>query len=87
MQFSPNTLGKMLMAVMFKYTLVPYYYTELTLISQYGGTFFQPLYFEFPNDHGAYKDIQNNIMLGPGLKASFLTNSLASGNYDFYFPK
>ena len=77
----------MLVAIFYKYWVVPYYFTEMNYISKHGGTLFQPLYFQFPNDPMAYKDVQNNIMLGPGLKASILTDSMAAGNYDFYFSK
>lgn len=54
-----------------KYRLIPYYFTELTLLNTHGGSFFQPLYFEFPSDGKAYQDVHENIMLGQALKASF----------------
>jgi len=34
-------------AIYIKYCLVRYYYTELSLISQNGGMFVKPMYFEF----------------------------------------
>jgi alpha-glucosidase (family GH31 glycosyl hydrolase) len=36
----------------------------------FGGSFFKPLFFEFPNDPKAYQNIEINIMLGDALKAS-----------------
>lgn len=81
----------MIRAMNLKYRLNVYYYTELHLLSIHGGTFFQPMYFEFPNDPKAYMDTHNNIMLGQGLKASIFlgeppTSTIPTAQYDFYFP-
>lgn len=35
-----------------------------------GGSFFKPLFFEFPNDPECYKEVEINILLGDALKAS-----------------
>lgn len=37
-------------AIRLKYSLIPYYATEFNLISVHGGSFFQPVFFEFPHD-------------------------------------
>lgn len=39
------------------------YYTQ--------GTFFKPMFFEFPEDPNAYIDITQNVMVGEALKVSF----------------
>lgn len=68
-----------------KLALVPYYYTGLTTLSKRGGAFYKPLFFEFPNDPEAYKDLPHNVMLGSGMKASFQsTTDVNVTNY--YFP-
>lgn len=60
-----------------KYHLIKYYYTHLFLASIDGtGPFFNPLFYEFPDDTNAYKDIHYNVMLGPSLKLSVNTNAL-----------
>jgi len=43
-------------AIKTKYTLVRYYYTQLSTLSSVGGAFFKPLFFEFPSDAQAYLD-------------------------------
>lgn len=65
-------------AIETKYSLIKYYYTELSLIHANGGSFFKPLFFEFPfyDDPGTYEDQENNVMLGSRLKLSILTNAL-----------
>ena len=34
-----------------KLALLNYYYTELSAISEEGGAFFRPLFFDYPQDH------------------------------------
>lgn len=58
-------------AMQTKLALVPYYYTGLTELNKRGGAFYKPLFFEFPNDPNAYKNLTHNVMLGSGMKASF----------------
>ena len=73
-------------AILLKYLLIPYYYTELDYIHIEGGSLFKPLFFEFPTDPVAYEHNHNDIMIGPAIKASILTNSSIEGEYNFYFP-
>ncbi len=57
-------------AIKIKYALVRYYYTELFSLSTKDGegTFFKPLFFEFPDyEYGRY-EIEYNFMLGSALK-------------------
>lgn len=47
-----------------KYALVRFYYSEISKLSMDGGAFYQPVFFEFPNDINAYVNQTDNIMLG-----------------------
>lgn len=55
----------------------------------FGGSFFKPIFFEFPNDPLAYQNVEINILLGDALKASIQStdgkDSIASTEY--YFPE
>jgi alpha-glucosidase (family GH31 glycosyl hydrolase) len=74
-------------AIYTKYTFIRYYYTQLTLMQQGQiGTFYKPLYFEFPDDIKAYDETERNIMLGDALKLSVVSNELGTTKADFYFP-
>lgn len=59
-----------------KYRLIPYYYTQLQKLSKYGGAFFKPLFFEFPNDNDATVSQEHNVMLGGALKLSIQSTTL-----------
>jgi alpha-glucosidase (family GH31 glycosyl hydrolase) len=74
-------------AIRLKYSLVRYYYTSLFDISTRGtGTFYKPLFFEFPEDPKASMSIENNPMIGSALKLSLNSESLSQKTTDFYFP-
>ncbi len=47
----------MIQAIRNKYRLAKYYYTQMYLVSQNGGSFLQPLFFQFPNDPNAKSDL------------------------------
>jgi len=53
-----------------RYGYIKYYYSHFHDIYEFGGSFFKPLFFEFPEDSNTYEAIQINIMLGDALKAS-----------------
>lgn len=75
-------------AIQIKYSMVRYYYTQLSLMSMgEAGPFYKPLYFEFPNDINAYKDTERNVMIGDALKLSVVSNALNVTSAEFYFPK
>ena len=77
----------MKLGVQTKYHMIRYYYTQLSLISQgANATLFKPLFFEYPNDNDAYKNQEQNIMLGTALKLSINSNTLGQDSTDFYFP-
>lgn len=74
-------------AINLKYSLIRYYYTNLFMVSTQGtGTFYKPLFFEFPEDPNAYNSITYNIMLGQALKLSINSESLTQETTNFYFP-
>jgi len=72
--------------------MLRYYYSSFWSINQYGGSFFKPLFFEFPSDPNTYNDIEINMLLGNSLKASVEVRRLpseAEGQINesaFYFP-
>ena len=68
-----------------KLALVNYYYTELSIVSEEGGSFFRPLFFDFPQDHQAYEEPTNNVMLGSSLKLSVQTMGNKNAT-NFVFP-
>jgi alpha-glucosidase (family GH31 glycosyl hydrolase) len=61
-------------AIYNKYNLVRYYYTEMSIHSEEGGTFIKPLFFEFPDDISSVWDQENNLMIGSALKLGILSN-------------
>ena len=74
-------------AIKIKYSLIRYYYTNLFDQSINGvGTFYKPLFFEFPEDSTATKNITYNVMLGSALKLSINSDNLTRSETDFYFP-
>ena len=73
-----------------KYSLVRYFYTQMTQISLNNNTYttiYKPLFFEFPDDNGAYENIANNVMIGPAIKTSVNAKSITDKETDFYFPE
>lgn len=73
-------------AIQSKYSLLKYYSSQMNMINEQGGALVRPLFFEFPNDANAYRDINNNYMIGDSLKISFVTNSTDTIFADQYFP-
>jgi alpha-glucosidase (family GH31 glycosyl hydrolase) len=78
-------------AIKIKYALVRYYYTELFALSTKDGegTFYKPLFYEFPEDYNATSNIEYNVMLGSALKLSINSGDLSASavTMDFYFPQ
>jgi alpha-glucosidase (family GH31 glycosyl hydrolase) len=78
-------------AIKIKYALVRYYYTELFALSTQDGegTFFKPMFFEFPEDYNTTTDIDYNVMLGSALKLSINSGNMSASaqEMDFYFPQ
>jgi alpha-glucosidase (family GH31 glycosyl hydrolase) len=81
-------------AILTKYSLQRYFYSELFKISVLNagvGTIYKPLFFSFPNDQMAYTaNPSENVMIGPSLKLSIKTtpvNNTVSDTNMYYFPK
>ena len=51
-----------------------------------GGTFFKPLFFEFPDDPRAWENVEEGIMLGPALRLSPILEENEEGVHKSYFP-
>lgn len=69
-----------------KYSLMNYYYTELSMLHETGGAFYKPVFFEFPDDANAYQDQTDNVMLGKALKLSVNSHVEGQLSTKFYFP-
>lgn len=81
-------------AMAMRYSLLRYMNTRLFKHSLWsdeiddGGTFFKPVFFEFPEDDGAYDYMSLNAMLGPSIKLSLQSDTVLRGrNWNFYFPE
>jgi alpha-glucosidase (family GH31 glycosyl hydrolase) len=70
--------------MMAKYHLYRYMATWTYVLSQQGGTLYKPLFFEFPDDFGAYLG-DSNVMLGPAIKVQS-SYDLVNNETNFYFP-
>lgn len=53
-----------------KYALLNYYYTEISMLHEDGGSFYRPLFFDFGDDPQSYENVTLNVMLGKHLKLS-----------------
>lgn len=76
----------MISAIKNRYALIPYLYSHMLSIRFVGGTYFKPVFFEFPNNATAY-GIENTFMLGSALKVSQTVNKLGNSWELFYFPE
>ena len=74
-------------AIHLKYSLLAYFYTQITLVSTGEATgLFNPVFFEFPDSTAAYIDQRQNIMLGDALKLSINSHNLGQNETEFHFP-
>lgn len=69
-----------------KLHIIRYLYTQMSLIQEQGGSYFRPLFYDFPDEVGAYEDQELNVMLGPSLKLSVQSGALSQNSTEFYFP-
>jgi alpha-glucosidase (family GH31 glycosyl hydrolase) len=37
--------------------MIRYLYTQMSIIQQEGGSYFRPLFYDFPDEVGAYEDL------------------------------
>eukprot|EP00343_Euplotes_focardii_P001290 CAMPEP_0205804828 /NCGR_PEP_ID=MMETSP0205-20121125/7864_1 /ASSEMBLY_ACC=CAM_ASM_000278 /TAXON_ID=36767 /ORGANISM="Euplotes focardii, Strain TN1" /LENGTH=141 /DNA_ID=CAMNT_0053075061 /DNA_START=27 /DNA_END=449 /DNA_ORIENTATION=+ len=79
--------NNMINAIRMRYTLLRYYYTQMYINSIEGGMFWQPLFFQFPDEPKAYTDLERNIMIGPALKLSAVIEEKDHTSQKFLFPK
>lgn len=63
-------------AMNIKYMLLRYTISFFHGIANQGGAYYKPLFFDFPNDLGAYTFTSQNIMLGDSIKMSFNPTSV-----------
>ena len=69
-----------------KLALINYYYTEISMLNREGGSFYRPIFFDFPNEELAYYNTTQNVMLGKNLKVSQATDENFEVRH-FYFPE
>lgn len=70
-----------------KLSLIRYYYTQFHQATEVGGTaIYRPMFFDFPNDPLAYVNTTNNVLIGPALKVTHLSDMLGVNSTNFYFP-
>lgn len=73
-------------AIYQRYSYIPYLYSNMIEMHLVGGTYFKPLFHNFPLEQGAYENIESNFMLGDHIKVGMVTNQLGVEQADFYFP-
>ncbi len=60
-----KTLKVSRIVIRYRYSLLRYFYTQMFKISLgESGSFFKPLFFNFPNDKNTYDNIDSNAMIG-----------------------
>lgn len=78
-------------ALVNRYSFVKYYYSSFFTLALEGGSYFKPLFYEYPLDKKAYLDLQVNILLGNALKVSMETTNLdfmkGPSSRKYYFPQ
>jgi len=78
------------MALVNRYNFIKYYYSAFFMMALEGGSFFKPLFYEYPLDMKSYQDINFNILLGDALKLSMETENLdfmtKTSTRSYYFP-
>jgi len=52
----------------------------MSIVQREGGAFYKPLFFEYPNDDGAYTNQELNIMVGPALKLGIQSKALTTSS-------
>ena len=71
--------------------MIKYFYSQISLLSLdgNGGSFYRPLFFDFPDESGSYTNQEINVMLGRSLKLGILSRATGANTdtYPFYFPK
>jgi len=88
-KFSVTWLDIIRNAMQQKMSMIKYYYSEMSHVQRFGGAFFKPLFFDYPNDGADIYSHQNrNIMLGSHIKLGLLSDfGKGTTNYNLYTPK
>lgn len=74
-------------ALTLRLSLLRYFYTIFFEIHQNGGSFWRPLFFEFPRDDETMKDIEHTFMIGSTLKITPVLKSVGKEEkISSYFP-
>lgn len=77
-------------AIRMRYSFLRYYYTNIHRMSQEGGVFWKPAFYDYPEDEKAYQNVTNNIYIGDALRLSPGIDVDSNGEYLtsnwFYFP-
>lgn len=72
--YTPHMMKNMLYtdiirwAMFNKMSLIRYYYSEMSHVQLAGGSFYKPLFFDYPTEDGAYSHQSRNVMIGNHLK-------------------
>ena len=63
--YNSKTLKVSRIVIRYRYSLLRYFYSQMFKISLgESGSFFKPLFFNFPNDNNTYDNIDSNAMIG-----------------------
>lgn len=71
-------------AMLIRYGLHVYTYTQFHKASKNGIPPIRPMFFNYPDEDAAYKDVEHNLMLGDDIKAS--TDLAYNSRITYYFP-
>lgn len=63
-------------ALINRYNFIKYYYSAFYMMYLEGGSFFKPLFYEYPQDPKAFVDVEVNILLGDAMRLSMETTTL-----------
>lgn len=77
----------MIMGIRARYNLLKYMYTQMAIIHKEGGSYFQPLWMQFPDDADAANKVGGNqAMLGEALLLSIQASDVNMNQTEFYLP-
>ncbi|CAI2383231.1 unnamed protein product [Moneuplotes crassus] len=85
-RYEGDVKNNMRNAIRWRYPFLRYFYTQLYLNHKNGGTFWKPLFFEFPDEDLAYTEIEKNVMIGSALKLNPMLDEGTTKTQSFLFP-
>lgn len=68
-----------------KLALINYYYTEMSMLHEEGGSFYKPLWYDYGDDNNTYVNQTNNVLLGSNLKVSHQAQEDGNTTETWYF--